>query len=356
MLAINLVFFVLLCFSLLASYQSPESSAFFAVFGLMYPLLLIINFLFVIAWALLRSKYFLFSLVPILIGFGHLKNNFQLRFTTDHTAEKNEIRVLTYNVQRFGMDADEETFNTNNQTVIDFLNDQNPDIVCLQEYHGKGKTLYEPLQNARTQLGAQSYYYESYFNPRYQQLTGLVIFSKYEAVNKGKLKFEGTRTFGIYTDVLMGADTVRIYNIHLASIQLKPSDIDFVVNPGQNQDEMGLHALQIYSKLADAFQLREKQMQHLLKELDHCPYPVILAGDFNDTPSSYIYKQITKLLEDTFVKKGNGFSITYGGRIPFLRIDYVMKSQHFDTRTYRRHLVDYSDHYPLSAGLQKDLF
>jgi endonuclease/exonuclease/phosphatase family metal-dependent hydrolase len=249
------------------------------------------------------------------------------------------------------MDGNQTAYQRQNEMVTDFIVNQDADLVCLQEYHGKGKTLYEPLQQTKTQLGAESYYYESYFNPRYQQLSGLVIFSKYKAVNKGKLKFDGSRTFGIYMDVQVNTDTVRIYNIHLASIQLRPSDIDFVINPGQKQDEMGLQASRIYTKLIAAYKLREKQVKYLVDELHNTRYPVILAGDFNDTPSSYVYSQVTEYLQDAFTEEGNGISITYAGRIPLLRIDYVMKSDLFRTLDYQRHKVAFSDHYPLTVGL-----
>jgi endonuclease/exonuclease/phosphatase family metal-dependent hydrolase len=251
------------------------------------------------------------------------------------------------------MDAKGHKFDRNREEILRFIGETDSDIVCIQEYHGKGKTLYEPLQQNKEMLGAESYYYESYFNPRYQQLTGLAIFTKLKAVNKGKLIFEGSRTFGIFTDLLTGNDTIRVFNIHLASIQLKPSDIDFVVNPGQNQDEMGIHALRIYDKLNEAFKLRERQMEQIVKELENCKYPVILAGDFNDTPTSYTYRNTKALLEDTFREKGTGFSITYAGRIPFLRIDYIMKSKEFKTKKYRRHMVEYSDHYPVAAEVYR---
>jgi endonuclease/exonuclease/phosphatase family metal-dependent hydrolase len=185
------------------------------------------------------------------------------------------------------------------------------------------------------------------------QLSGLVTFSKHKAVNKGKLKFDGERTFGIFTDHLINDDTVRIYNIHLASNQLSSSDIDLVVNPGQNQDKMNLKIMRIYAKLADAFQLREKQTLDILESISSCPYPFIVAGDFNDTPSSYVYNLITEQADDSFVEEGKGIGITYAGRLPFLRIDYIFKNNFFEAISYKRHRNNYSDHYPVSVILEK---
>jgi len=351
--AINFVAVVMLVFSLLTGIVPPSILPFFSVFALLFPPILFINLMFIFLWVIWRKWMVLLSLIPLILGFGTLCNNFQLN-SSDREKQIKDTKVLTYNVQRFGLDVDKKTFIENKKITLEFVQTENPDILCLQEFHGKGTTLYEPLQQMKSDLNAVDYYYESYFNPRYNQLTGLVIFSKYEAVNKGKLKFEGSRTFGIYTDLIINKDTVRVYNIHLASIQLMHSDIDFVVNPGKDNEEFSIHALKIYDKLSDAFQLREHQMDYLLIEIKRCPYPIILSGDFNDTPSSYIYKAITKELQDTFTEKGNGFSITYAGKIPFLRIDYVMKSEDFSTLSYQRHKVDFSDHYPVSVSMRKE--
>lgn len=347
---LNLITAVIYIVSVIAGWVPPSITSLFATFALIFPIVLLLNFAFIFIWTFWRNKWGFLSTFLLLVSYQTILDNFQFSGGSEKKAAI-EISLLTYNLQRFGLDVDKETFTQNKESVVGFIKTENPDIICLQEFHGDGVTLYEPLQKMKTELKAVDYYYESYFNPRFNQLTGLVIFSKYDAVNKGKLKFEGSRTFGIYTDVLIGKDTVRVYNIHLASIQLMPSDIGFVVNPGQDEEDFNLHALKIYSKLSDAFELREHQMDYLVHEMARCPYPIILAGDFNDIPSSYVYTQISSKLEDTFVEKGQGFSVTYAGRLPFLRIDYVMKSENFKTKNYKRHKIDFSDHYPVSAVL-----
>ena len=350
--SLNIAVVLPLVFSLLASQIPPSVSPLFSAFGLLYPVILIINVLFIIFWILIRSKLFLISLFVILIGFNDLSQNIQISFSETEQITEDDIHLISYNVERFGLSVSEKKFRNTRKSAIQFLTNEKPGIVCLQEFHGKGETLYKPLQEIKKELGALTYYYESYFNPRYQQLTGLAIFSKYVAVGIGKLKFEGSRTFGIYTDLVIQGDTVRVFNIHLASIQLMPADIDFVVNPGQDK-EARMHALIIYAKLSEAFQLREQQMAFLMDKIKGCPHPIILAGDFNDTPSSFVYNKISNLLTDCFVEKGNGIGRTYAGELPLLRIDFILKSQEFKTLNYKRHKLQYSDHFPVSATLKK---
>lgn len=270
--------------------------------------------------------------------------------TSSVDAKPDQIKVLSYNVQQFGEQTKNQSSLATKSDIINFLLDQNADIVCLQEYHSANNQLYKPLKEIRDILSAKTYYYESYFNPKYNQLSGLVTFSKYKAINKGKLKFTGSRTFGIYTDVVIKNDTIRIFNIHLASIKLKPGDLDFVVNPeADNSDDLKSHTSDIYRKLIQAYLFREKQLKYLVNEIKSTKYEIILCGDFNDTPSSWIYKQLEQHLNDAFVKKGMGIGRTYAGPLPFLRIDYILTGTSFSIVGFTRHNLIKSDHFPISA-------
>ncbi|MEJ2594494.1 MAG: endonuclease/exonuclease/phosphatase family protein [bacterium] len=350
---LNILFATGYLFSLLAGHVNPETTSFFAIFALIYPQFLLVNLFFVFFWWFVKPVFSLLSIALIILSFGTLSDNLRFAFAQTADTDTSACKVLSYNIQRFGLDASDEDMQKNKVDINEFLVEQDAHVVCLQEYHGHGKTLYEPLAEMKRKLQSQSYYYESYFNPRFDQITGLVIFSKYQAINKGKLKFEGSRTFGIYTDLLINKDTVRFYNIHLASIQLTHSDIDFVVHAGNDEKEIALKAGRIYAKLSEAFKLRVRQLGFLLQDMKECPYPFILAGDFNDTPSSYTYSQISRFCEDTFTSEGNGFGITYAGQIPLLRIDYIMHDNNFVTEGFSRERVNYSDHYPISARLTR---
>lgn len=351
LLTINLFAIAGLIGAILATYIPSSLVTIFSVLALIYPILVIINLVFVFTWIFLKSKWFMLSLMIILLGYSNISKNIQLSGNSIPTKDTAYVNVLSYNVQLFGLIEEKSAVQQKRDEILEFVRREDPRIICFQEYYSVGITPYAPLEEMKTELNLNTHYYESYFSPRHNQLTGLVILSKYPAIDKGKLKFNGTRTFGIYTDLLIGMDTVRVFNIHLASIQLLPADIDFVINAGQEKEEnIRQHALTIYTKLTDAFLLRERQMRYLVDQLSNCHYPVILCGDFNDTPSSFVYDQITSELGDCFRDEGKGISTTYAGQIPFLRIDYIMKSDHFKTMHYKRHKIDLSDHFPISSS------
>jgi endonuclease/exonuclease/phosphatase (EEP) superfamily protein YafD len=91
------------------------------------------------------------------------------------------------------------------------------------------------------------------------------------------------------------------------------------------------------------------QLRPLISE---CSLPLILAGDMNDIPSSWLYAQITKYLADTYRDKGLGFCTTYNGSFPRFRIDMVFRSPQFSTLSYRRIKTDLSDHYPVLVSME----
>lgn len=341
-----------LAMALLASYVPPSEYAVFSIAALIYPLILFANLIFIGIWIALKSKYLLLSFIIVILGFNNLKNNFQFSFTQNHPFSDSSMKVISYNVQLFATDEKGKDSADLKNHIVQLLKDEEASIICLQEYHSMDRNVYTPLIDMNNRLLKNSYYYESYFNPRFDQLSGLVIFSGYKAVNKGKLKFPGSRTYGIYTDLLIYGDTVRVFNIHLASIRLQASDIDFVMKPDlKDQESFKNRSASIYTKLSNAFKLREQQLEELLKEINRCNYPVILCGDFNDTPSSYVYSKLSEYLTDSFIKKGNKIGRTYAGNIPFLRIDYIFTSSQFRVNYFERRKVSYSDHFPVISTI-----
>jgi len=87
--------------------------------------------------------------------------------------------------------------------------------------------------------------------------------------------------------------------------------------------------------------------------LNRSPYPVIVAGDFNDTPVSYAYRKIRKGLSDSFVSSGYGAGFTYRGNYPPNRIDYILYDNKLTSVNFEIIKVKYSDHYPIIAWFRK---
>jgi endonuclease/exonuclease/phosphatase family metal-dependent hydrolase len=179
---------------------------------------------------------------------------------------------------------------------------------------------------------------------------GIGTYSRYPIINKGEIKHPASSSLSIYTDVLIEKDTFRIFNNHLQSFRLKRMERSFVeemTDPGDNEAIVAMKSLSL--SLKKGFIRRAQQAESLKARIEKSPYPVIVAGDFNDTPVSYSYRKIRKGLNDSFVHSGYGAGFTYRGNYPANRIDYILYDNKLESRFFEIFKVRYSDHYPVEA-------
>jgi len=103
--------------------------------------------------------------------------------------------------------------------------------------------------------------------------------------------------------------------------------------------------------MKNAFQLRATQAEIISTQIHSNNYPFIITGDFNDVPSSYTYRKITKGLKDAFLEKGFGIGVTYMGLSPTLRIDYILTNSNWDVKAFEQVDENLSDHHMIMADL-----
>ena len=94
---------ILAVIALLIAYASPyiDPNDYYipAFFGLSYPIWLVINVFFVVFWAFTRRKFFLVSLITILVGYSYVLSHFNIRFSDKATGGANQLKIVTYNVK-----------------------------------------------------------------------------------------------------------------------------------------------------------------------------------------------------------------------------------------------------------------
>jgi endonuclease/exonuclease/phosphatase family metal-dependent hydrolase len=132
--------------------------------------------------------------------------------------------------------------------------------------------------------------------------------------------------------------------VHLQSIKLN-------INRLFSSNKTGIDEIEeVSSRLKTAFIKRAGQVDIMAKHIDVSPYPVIVCGDFNDTPVSYTYNKIRGDRLDTFCEVGRGMPSTYRlSVVPFFRIDYILHDKMIKSLSYKVHDIDLSDHFPVSS-------
>jgi endonuclease/exonuclease/phosphatase family metal-dependent hydrolase len=359
----NIISVFALLFIYLSAWVSPQIFWPLAFPGLIYPFVLIINIGFIIIWILRRKFYFLISLVVVLAGYSHVTSFISYKRAKKQLPETGvNLHILSYNVRVFDLYNYGPRWQLNfteRNNIFRFLKEQDFDIICFQEFvhdkTGAFKTFDTIPRFLQARYSHAGYTRES----RGLNYFGLATFSSYPIVNRGVIKFP-TRAGNlcIYSDIEIGNDTLRVYNVHFESIGLSPEDYLFVenmINVEQITDRQILRegGLQILRRLKNAFQQRAIQVELVAESVANSPYPVILAGDFNDTPTSYAYRIMTRSLNDAF-KSGKGIGQTYIGVLPGFRIDYILHSDHFVSFNFVTGKQKYSDHYPISVWLNLD--
>ncbi len=333
-----------LLLSYLSVYVPPDKFWIPSFFGLAYPFILIANILFILYWLLTKPKYSFFSFLVILFGFGFLSRYIQL---SGKTQESTTIKVLSYNVRHFQGNG-ELSQKENANKIIEFLNEQQADIICLQETRLRKNAIFNLPNTVKSLKSIEHYQYA-----RSSSSYGSVTMTRFPIVNMGEIRFEKTRNMSIFTDVLIEKDTVRIFNLHLQSYQIDPEKYSIIDSPGLAEEKDIKEVREMGGKLKRAFQFRAEQARQIRKYIDESPYPVLVCGDFNDTPVSYTYQTIRGNLKDAFVSSGKGVGRTYIGKLPSFRIDNIFHSDKFESYNFKTYDYKMSDHLPVSCELVK---
>ena len=151
----------------------------------------------------------------------------------------------------------------------------------------------------------------------------------------------------LYCDVeVKKGKLVRVFSNHLESYRFHQNDYELMQDI--KDKKTGLDKVPgLIDRLENALVKRSYQAEKIASLVNASPYPVIVTGDFNDTPNSYSYYQISRYLSDAFIENGRGFSNTYKGSFPSFRIDFILYSEELESVNYQRLPFDASDHFPI---------
>jgi endonuclease/exonuclease/phosphatase family metal-dependent hydrolase len=264
------------------------------------------------------------------------------------------IKVMSYNVRLFNL-YNWVTEKNVNSKIISFIRNESPDIVCLQEFYTRGKgNLSERKLVER--LSSIKYKHIQYtYQKKGISGFGIATFSKYPIIHRGEIDFTGSFNHCIYSDLKIDNDTVRVYNLHLQSYRLLKENYMFLdsLKFAYNTKQMkGFRSISY--RIKTAYLKRGVQADTVSAHILKSPYPVIVCGDFNDSPVSYAYQKISSSLKDAFLESGSGIGSTYSGKFPSYRIDYVLHSPQLQCYYYSNPNMSLSDHQPIICKIYKN--
>lgn len=335
---LNLIISTFLILSLISPFVNPDPYWIISFFGLFFPIILAIYIVFTI-YLIKRNKKIItiISCLLIIISFMYIDRYININKKYD---KQDTVRIMSYNVRMFNK---YEWIDDNNikEKIKSLIESQEIDIVCIQEY-------YNPELDLRMSLT-----YSHIGIQKQRNKWHMAIYSRFPQIKKETVNIlgESMNNTCIYSDIKIKEDTIRVYNIHLASNFFSKENLDFIQSPKLEQQEIKNGIIDISRRLKSSFIKRGKEVIEIKKHINQSPYPVVICGDFNDTPMSYAYHNIRENRKDAFVESGNGLGSSYF-KIPFLRIDYIIHDDQMESYNFITHKNKLSDHKAISCDIK----
>lgn len=323
LLLINTVFLVLQLFLMQVFWDFYN----YPFLSLMVPFMALVNALFFVFWIIKFKWPFLLFVFSILIAFKEWGRLYKL--PNNAIPISSGIKVMSFNVRLFNsyqwIDAKDIP-----QSIESFIQQENPDIVCLQEYSKESSPKFKN-------------YPHQYIAPSMRKgQNGLCILSKYPLNNQGRVDFEDSNNSALYADFFYKRDSIRIYNVHLESLRINLKDTLFTKQ----------HSQKFVERIKSVVQKQELQVDRFEKVNQKNTYPTIICADLNNNAFSRVYKRLKDDCMDAFVLSGDGLGATYQlAYFPF-RIDFIFSDPKFKVVNFVTHEVELSDHQPISAILE----
>lgn len=296
------------------------------------PILILANVVFLVYWLIFRKWYAVaIPAVTILCCIPYIGTIYQ--FSTQPTGMDNRsgINIATYNVAAFGR----ETSGFIAQDILSEMKKHKVDVVCMQEYSDASGD----RKNSDS--------YKEYFPYMVTGNSDMVIYSRFPILNHRNIPFEMTNNSAMWADLDINGSSVRVFNVHLET-----TGFNRTLHKAKKLEMQGVRVERnsIVSAIYDNYTLgmivRAGQAGIVVKEIRDTSIPVIVCGDFNDVPYSYVYNTMLGNLVDGFKECGSGWMYTYRGK-KAVRIDYILHDKSLKGLTYYKQNLMYSDHYPV---------
>ena len=335
---------VAMIMSVLSSYVDPVRFVWFSFSGLVFWVILFYNLVVWLLLLLMWSRYTWIAVASLLIAIPGVYRS----LSTGRSHDGGELRVMSYNVLNFSDQYDDsKSKNDVAASVAEMVRENHPDVLCVQEFAPfiprKGRN--DCIVGFGEMVGMPYYHYNEKAN-----FCSNVIFSRYPLSALGEdIPFAKENDYGTVARVDAGEKgTFYVLCCHLTSFQLTNQEITVFSERNNSKEQMEEYGRSIVHKLKAAYVKRSEAVAKMLDDIPDDGRPILLCGDFNDTPMSYTYHQIRKAgFTDGFVKTGHGIGVTYAGNLPMLRIDYVWTNDQVKPMSFKRIKHKGSDHYPI---------
>ena len=349
MTLLSLVVGVTMIVTYFVPYVNPARVWFFPVLGLAAPITYVAAVILMLYW-IIRWRWLRAGVMIVIVAVGFFKVSLFWRpdirrvYEEAEGSDRGTFKVMTYNVRSFYG----ENGHSSVEDILRLIDEQDPDIICLQEFNARLAARSEEFSLLEEKYESAGFGRTAAPDSMYE--APLAILSKFRILRSRTLL---TPASSVWADVLVGDDTVRVFNNHLHSMAINAADNEYITEHRFLSDTARETKIRsIVERLRENSVLRAAQVDSIARVVGETRTRRIICGDFNDTPMSYVYRTMARGSRDAFRVCGSGYSHTFRGFFNTLRIDYVL-SRGLEPVTYETLPVEYSDHHPVVVRLKK---
>ena len=335
----NVATILLLWMSCGVTYLHPESVPKLMLLTYAFPAFLLVNVAFVLFWLVFKIKRTWIPVVGIAACWSFVRDYYPLNFPAQPSAKA--LKVLTYNTHGFGGSTAIDSLGQN--AVCAYLKACDADIICLQESYGSKPS---GFKQEMEQLG-----YECI------DMQNNMLFSRLPVLSADTLTRWPYPNIGIQAWLQHEGDSILLFNVHFESNHLSPEMKQAYRNSikSMEQDSLRRGLIPVAQLLAAAAPIRAAQADTLATLIDQyaAACPILVCGDFNDTPISYSHRVLTRSLHSAFRQSGQGLGFSFHEHGFPVRIDHILYSPSYFSSADTKVLTDvpWSDHYPVMTTL-----
>ena len=330
-----------------SDHLNPTDHPMLSTVGMVFPFFLLMNMAFLFFWLVFKWTRAWIPFVGFILAYVPISIYMPLHTTQE--VPEGAIKLISYNVCSYGGNY---KYENGFETVRDYLKEQQPDIVCVQEDADTWRR-YVMKEYAKV----LSYNDTIVLANNDLTLNALGIHTRYPIVKRERIPYSSLANGSAAWWLKVGEDTLIVVNNHFESCHLSTEDRQqyrHIIKGEIPRDSLRTESAILLVKLAEANAKRAGQIRAVRDYVkEHANYPVIVCGDFNDNPISYSRHTMGETLTDCFVATGRGIGLSYNQKAFSFRIDHIFCSK--DIQPYNCEVddkMDASDHYPLICWLK----
>ncbi|MDE7381158.1 MAG: endonuclease/exonuclease/phosphatase family protein [Muribaculaceae bacterium] len=317
-----------------------------AALTLTLPYLVILTVIISIFWLCCRRWIIgALGVLTIIAGWSDISSAVPLNFSKEADPSETTFSIIAYNILHT---SDYREPNPPENRSIRFLIDSGADIICLEE-------MYSMEEGARELEGHEAI--ADTLRRLYPHRAGgggtdILVLSKYP-VEKINLPNPGNtfkESIYLFFRVMIKEQSLTLAVVHLPSFSLSEEERTVITDLTHTPVKNSVKELNgpIRGKLAYAFATRASATKELIETLEDINGPLIVCGDFNDVPASWVYRSFMKAgFRDAFAETNFGPMITYNGHLMYFHLDQMLYRGNLRALSLKKGSINSSDHYPL---------